>query len=316
MTTGVAPGRSQLGTELSAIVATALAEDQAQDDVTTRWSVPNDLWSRAEIIAKQPGTVAGIAVAAEVITQVDPRIQFEPLITDGDQAGAGTVILRLEGPTRSLLSAERTALNFLQRMSGIATLTRSYVRAVGDRPVRILDTRKTAPGLRALDKYAVTAGGGHNHRLDLGAMVLLKENHLAAAGGVTAAIDAVRRGMAAENEQLEIEVEVQDLAELEEALRAGAARIMLDNFSRDDIRAAVQLRRQAAAEAVLEVSGNVTLAEVRELAATGVDLISVGALTHSAPALDLSMVLMINSEQRRNRGQGLLGQRLPQDHRP
>lgn len=281
----------RLRTEIADVVANALAEDSAQDDVTTRWSVPEGLWSRAEIIAKQPGTIAGISVAAEVMTQVDPRIRLEPSVADGDEVSAGAVILRLEGPTRSLLAGERTALNFLQRLSGIATLTRSYVRAVDDQPVRILDTRKTAPGLRALDKYAVAAGGGHNHRLDLGAMVLLKENHIAAAGGVTAAVHAARNGMAAENTFREIEVEVQDLAQTEEALRAGAARIMLDNFPLDRIRAAVQLRRRAGSEAVLEVSGSVTLAAVREIAATGVDLISVGALTHSAPALDLTLLV-------------------------
>lgn len=292
MITGSAPTRSPLHPEIATAVATALAEDSADDDVTTRWSVPDGLWSRAEMIAKQPGTIAGTGVVAEVMTQVDPRIHVEPVVADGDQVRAGAVILRLEGPTRSLLAAERTALNFLQRMSGIASLTRSYVRAVGDQPVRILDTRKTAPGLRVLDKYAVTAGGGHNHRLDLGAMVLLKENHLAAAGGVTAAIEAVRRGMAAEDEPLEIEIEVQDLAQAAEALAVGASRIMLDNFSLDDLRAAVRLRRRLGpAGTVLEASGNVTLARVREIAATGVDLISVGALTHSAPALDLTMLV-------------------------
>lgn len=292
MITETAPRRSPLRTEIAGAVANALAEDRADDDVTTRWSVPDGLWSGAEVIAKQPGTIAGTAVAAEVMAQVDPRIHVEQLVPDGSRARAGEVILRLEGPTRSLLTGERTALNFMQRMSGIASLTDAYVQAVSDQPVRILDTRKTAPGLRALDKYAVTAGGGHNHRRDLGAMVLLKENHLAAAGGVTAAIGAVRRAMADEHKPIEIEVEVQDLAQAEEALRAVASRVMLDNFSLADLRAAVQLRRRlAAADTVLEASGNVTLARVRDVAATGVDLISVGALTHSAPALDLTMLV-------------------------
>ena len=295
MITGSGPRRSPLRTEMETAVANALAEDRADDDVTTRWSVPDGLWSGAEIIAKQPGTIAGTAVVAEVMTQVDPRIQLEQVVPDGGRPRAGAVIIRLEGPTRSLLTGERTALNFLQRMSGVASLTATYVQAVSDLPVRILDTRKIAPGLRALDKYAVTAGGGLNHRLDLGAMVLLKENHLTAAGDVTAAIDAVRTAMAGEDKHLEIEVEVQDLVQAEEALRAAASRIMLDNFSLDDIRAAVQLRRRlAAANTVLEASGNVTLAGVREIAATGVDLISVGALTHSAPALDITMLVSQN----------------------
>ncbi|WP_152363921.1 carboxylating nicotinate-nucleotide diphosphorylase [Microlunatus speluncae] len=292
MITVAAPGSSPPRTEIATVAANVLAEDRAKDDVTTRWSVPDGLWSGAEVVAKQPGTIAGTAVVAEVMNQVDPRIRIEQVIPDGSRVDSGAVIIRLEGPTRSLLTGERTALNFLQRLSGIASLTSSFVQAIGDLPVRILDTRKTAPGLRALDKYAVTTGGGHNHRLDLGAMVLLKENHIAAAGGVTAAIDAVRQAMADEDKLIEIEVEVQDLAEAEEALRAAASRIMLDNFSLDDIRAAVQLRRRlAAADTVLEASGNVTLAGVREIAATGVDLISVGALTHSAPALDLTMLV-------------------------
>jgi len=276
----------------SSAVAVALAEDVSNDDVTTRWSVPEDLRSRADIVVKQHAVVAGMPVVSKVMAQVDPRIKVEQLASEGDHVRPGQAVMRLEGPTRSLLTGERTALNFLQRMSGIATLTNTFVRAVEGRPVRILDTRKTAPGLRALDKYAVVAGGGHNHRLDLGAMVLLKENHLAAAGGVSAAVAAVREGMAAEDRHVRITVEVQDVGEAEAALRARVPWIMLDNFALPDIEAVVSMRRNLGQPNVLlEGSGNVSLKTVRAIAEAGVDLISVGALTHSAPAVDLTMLL-------------------------
>lgn len=274
-------------------VAIALSEDAAADDVTTRWSVPPDLWTQARIIARQPGVAAGLPVLAEVFGQVDPRVKVTELVPDGAAVGPGTVLAELAGPARSLVTGERTALNFLQRISGIATLTSRYVELVRDLPVRVLDTRKTAPGLRALDKYAVTAGGGSNHRPNLGAMVLLKENHLAAAGGVTAAVAAIRGGMAAEGRQVLIEVEVQTVAQAREALAAGAAWILLDNMRLPQIRQVAGLRTRLAAGAgvLLEASGNITLRRLRPVAETGVDAISVGALTHSAPALDLSMLV-------------------------
>jgi len=275
------------------VIASALAEDAAADDVTTRWSVPEGLMARAEVVTRQHGIAAGLPAVAAVFDQVDQQVEVKELVTDGSPLRPGDALLRLAGPARSLISAERTVLNLLQRMCGIATLTDRYVQAVAGLPVRVLDTRKTAPGLRALDKYAVTAGGGHNLRLNLAAMVLLKENHITAAGGVGAAIAAVRRGMAREARDVLIEVEVQTVAQAEEALDARVPCIMLDNMSLPDMARVVHLREALtpAADVVLEASGTITLDTVRAVAATGVDVISVGALTHSAPAVDLSMLL-------------------------
>ena len=202
------------------VVGRALAEDAAGDDVTTRWSVPAGLVGAGTVRAKEPGAVAGLAVAAEAFAQVDPALTVDLRLADGDRVAAGGTLLAVRGPVRSILTAERTALNFLQRMCGIATAAAAYVDAVAGLPVRVLDTRKTAPGLRLLDKHAVTAGGGTNHRRDLAAMVLLKENHVAAAGGIAAAVAAVRAGMAAEGRDLLVDVEVETVAEAAEALRA------------------------------------------------------------------------------------------------
>lgn len=286
-------------------VAAALAEDEAGRDITTAWSVPDGLAAVAEIRARQSGLASGLPVVAEVFAQVDPDVTVETLVPDGARLAADDVLVRLSGPARSLITGERTALNFLQRMCGIATLTDRYVQAVAGTGARILDTRKTAPGLRALDKYAVTVGGGHNHRLNLAAMVLLKENHIAAAGGVTAAIGAVRRGMERTGEKVETDVEVQTVAQGVEALNAGARWIMLDNMSVADIEVVVKIRAEHAdaSRILLEASGTVRLDSVRAIAETGVDLISVGALTHSAPALDLTMLLM--PEQVRGSGRPL-----------
>lgn len=274
-------------------VAAALAEDASGQDNTTVWSVPEDTEAVAEIRARHSGIVAGLPVVAEVFAQVDPAVQVEGVATDGARLTEGDVLVRVSGPARSLITGERTALNFLQRMCGIATLTDRYVQAVAGTRTRILDTRKTVPGLRALDKYAVTVGGGRNHRLTLAAMVLLKENHIAAAGGVTTAIDAVRRGMARNGQTVEIDVEVQCVAQATEALEAGARWIMLDNMPVADIEQVVSVRDRhpEASRILLEASGSVRLDNVRAIAETGVDLISVGALTHSAPALDLTMLL-------------------------
>ncbi|MDX6316429.1 MAG: hypothetical protein QOF44_5893 [Streptomyces sp.] len=274
-------------------VAAALAEDESGQDITTAWSVPEGLAAVAEIRARQCGIAGGLPVVAEVFAQVDPEVTVEALVPDGARLTGDDVLVRLSGSARSLITGERTALNFLQRMCGIATLTDRYVQAVAGTEARILDTRKTAPGLRALDKYAVTVGGGRNHRLNLAAMVLLKENHIAAAGGVTTAIDAVRRGMARTGQKVETDVEVQTVAQAVEALDAGARWIMLDNMPVADIEMVVKFRaeRAEASRILLEASGTVRLDSVRAIAETGVDLISVGALTHSAPALDLTMLL-------------------------
>jgi nicotinate-nucleotide pyrophosphorylase (carboxylating) len=274
-------------------VAAALAEDESGQDITTAWSVPEGLAAVAEIRARQCGIAGGLPVVAEVFAQVDPEVTVEALVPDGARLTGDDVLVRLSGSARSLITGERTVLNFLQRMCGIATLTDRYVQAVAGTEARILDTRKTAPGLRALDKYAVTVGGGRNHRLNLAAMVLLKENHIAAAGGVTTAIDAVRRGMARTGQKVETDVEVQTVAQAVEALDAGARWIMLDNMPVADIEMVVKIRaeRADASLIMLEASGTVRLDSVRAIAETGVDLISVGALTHSAPALDLTMLL-------------------------
>lgn len=274
-----------------AAVRQALAEDAADDDVTTRWSVPRDARAHAHIIALEAGIVAGLPVVAEVYRQVDADVRVEIAADEATPVWAGTVLVRLDGPARSIVTGERTALNFLQRMSGIATLTRRFVDAVRGLPVRILDTRKTAPGLRALDKYAVRAGGASNHRLDLSAMVLLKENHIAAAGGIAAALDAVRKGSYVDDRPVTVEVEVRNVAEAEEALRAGTDWIMLDNMSIRDMSQVADLNAHTDPPAALEASGSVTLATVRRIAQTGVDAISVGALTHSVRALDISLLI-------------------------
>jgi len=276
-------------------VTLALSEDAAADDVTTRWSVAPQQRATAVIITRQPGLAAGVPLVAEVYGRTGGETQIDESVPDGTRLRAGDVLARISGPAHQIITGERTVLNFLQRLCGIAALTDRYVAAVRDLPVRVQDTRKTAPGLRLLDKYAVSAGGGHNHRLDLGAMVLLKENHIAAAGGVTAAIDSVRKNMAAEGNTMAIEVEVATIAQAREALQAEPSWIMLDNMTVPQLAETVRLRRELAADSDirLEASGTITLDKLRAVAETGVDAISVGALTHSAPALDLSMLLTI-----------------------
>jgi len=260
-----------------------LAEDLGRGDVTTALLVPPDLGGRGQIVAKAPGVLAGIGVAAEVFRLVDPSVRFDPRADDGDELVPGQTVAELEGPLAAILGGERLALNLLQRLSGIATLTRAYVRAVEGTGAKILDTRKTTPGLRALEKYAVRVGGGHNHRFGLFDGILIKDNHIAAVGGVA---EAVRRAKAGAPHHLKVEVEVTSLAELEAALRAGADLVLLDNMDEATIREAVRL---AGGRVPLEASGNMTLKRVRRVAEAGVDYISVGALTHSAPALDLSL---------------------------
>ncbi len=267
------------------IISRALAEDIGSGDITSEWTIPADLRLRGDLLVKQVGVIAGLEVAALVFATVDPAIQFTPLANDGDRVTRGTVVARVSGPARSILTAERTALNFLQRMSGIATDTRRFVDAVSGTRAVILDTRKTCPGLRLLDKWAVRLGGAQNHRTGLYDMVLIKDNHIAAAGGITQAVKRVRERIP---RGILVEVEVKTLAELDEALALGVDRIMLDNMTLDDIREAV---RRAQGRVKLEVSGGVSLSTVTKIAATGVDYISVGALTHSPQALDISLEL-------------------------
>ena len=268
---------------LAELVARALDEDVGAGDVTTAATVPAELRARAVITQKAPGVVFGLEVAEQTFRAVDSDASFERLAPAGEWREGGPV-LAVEGSARALLTAERTALNFLARLSGIATLTARYVREAQGTGARILDTRKTTPGLRALEKAAVAAGGGTNHRAGLYDAILIKENHAALAGGVG---EAVRRARASAP-GLVLEVEARDLREVDEALAAGAGRILLDNMSVEELRAAVD---RVAGRAELEASGGITLETLREAASTGVDFISVGALTHSAPALDFSLLL-------------------------
>jgi len=277
--------------EIIPIIDRALAEDVGEGDVTTGWTIPGSAQARAGLIAKAEGVVAGLDVAQWVFERVDAGVVFEARVKDGDRVGPGDAIADVRGSARGLLTGERTALNFLQRMSGIATMAAQFVQAVAGTGARILDTRKTAPGLRLLDKYAVAAGGGQNHRIGLFDMVLLKENHIEAADGIGPAVLAVRRGMARDGRSVKIEVEVETLAELEEALSVGVDRVMLDNMNLDEMRQAVdRVRKMDGLRPELEASGNVSMETVRAIAETGVDFISIGALTHSVKAMDISLL--------------------------
>lgn len=271
--------------QLSALVRSALIEDVGPGDVTTDAIVDESARARALITQKQPGVIYGLDVAEEVFAALDQDVACERLVAEGLWREDGPV-LAVEGSARALLTGERTALNFLQRLSGIATLSALAVRAVQGTGAQVLDTRKTTPGLRALEKAAVAAGGASNHRAGLYDAVLVKENHIALAGGIAAALERVRER--APSLAATLEVEVRDAREIDEALAAGAPRLLLDNMSTDQLRAAVA---QVGGRATLEASGGVTLQTLRERAATGVDFVSVGALTHSAAALDLSLIL-------------------------
>jgi nicotinate-nucleotide pyrophosphorylase (carboxylating) len=273
------------------LVARALAEDLGRGDLTSQAVVPADAQGRAKILQKQPGVLFGFAVAEETFRQAGAE-SFEALVAEGEwRDGVPAEVAIVNGPARALLAAERTALNLLCHLSGVATLTARYVKAVEGTRAQILDTRKTTPGLRALEKAAVAAGGGRNHRLGLHDAILIKENHVAIAGGLG---EAVRRAGEAEPERA-IEVECRDLDEVDQALDAGAARLLLDNMEPAELRRAVELRDSSGEAhgpvATLEVSGGVTLENVAEIAASGVEQISVGAITHSAPVLDLSMLV-------------------------
>jgi nicotinate-nucleotide pyrophosphorylase (carboxylating) len=269
--------------DIDDLVARALAEDVGDGDVTTAVTVPEDARAQATITQKAPGVIFGLDCAEAVFRALQPDIVLRRQTVEGQWREGGPV-LEIDGSARAIVSAERTALNFLGRLSGVATLTARYVEAIAGTGARILDTRKTTPGLRTLEKAAVAAGGGTIYRTGLYDAILIKENHAAAAGGVG---EAVRKARAAAP-GLPLEVECRTLQEVDEALDAGAPRILLDNMSRAELRAAVD---HVNGRAELEASGRVTLPGVREIAETGVDFISVGALTHSAPTLDLSLIL-------------------------
>ncbi|MEW6755281.1 MAG: carboxylating nicotinate-nucleotide diphosphorylase [Candidatus Latescibacterota bacterium] len=275
------------------LVEAALREDLGTDrigpeaDVTTSTTVPAGAGARARLIARQAGTLAGVAVALAVFRRLDPQIAARVQVDDGGSVGPGEEILLLRGRAQALLAGERTALNFLQHLGGVATLTRAFVEAVAGTGARITDTRKTTPGLRALEKEAVRLGGGVNHRMGLYDAVLIKENHAACAGGVGVAVARARAAAAAGTP---IYAEARDLAEVAQLLPVRPDRILLDNMTPAELGRAVEAIRASAPRIQIEATGGITLANVRRVALTGVDLISVGALTHSAPALDLSLL--------------------------
>src|SRR3954447_10624137 len=277
----VAP-RGRLARHMIELIDRALDEDVGDGDVTTSLLVPEDATARARLTQKAPGVLAGLRVCEAVFHRVDPSLRWHAHADEGGWNEAGTRVAEVAGSSRSILTAERVALNFLQRLSGVATLTARYVDAVAGTGASILDTRKTTPGLRVLEKQAVVAGGGVNHRFGLFDFVLVKENHAAMAGGVG---EATRIALGS---SLPVEVECQTLDEVRAAVEAGAPQILLDNMDNSALRAAVSL---VAGAATLEVSGGVSLETVRGIAETGVDFISVGALTRSAPALDVSLIL-------------------------
>ena len=282
------PMNADLPLEILAAIRVALAEDIGPGDATTNSIVPAEAAMRGQIIAKQEGVIAGLDVAQAVYQRVDAEVDFQPQVDEGARVTNRQVLALVCGRTRSLLTAERTALNFLGRMSGIATLTRAFVDAVAGTKAVILDTRKTAPGLRAVDKLAVRRGGGQNHRIGLYDMVLIKDNHIDYAGSITLAVQRARAGAP----ELAIEVEARTLEDVGEALASGVGRILLDNMTAEMMGEAVKIRdhfaRARDVVPLLEASGNVTLETVRKIAETGVDYISAGALTHSAKVFDVS----------------------------
>jgi nicotinate-nucleotide pyrophosphorylase (carboxylating) len=272
------------GLDLDRIALAALAEDVGRGDVTTDATVPEHATCAAGMLLKEPGVVCGLQAVQAVFRALDPDVSFEASAADGDRFPEPVELARVSGRTRAVLTGERTALNILGRLSGIATLTRRFVDAIDGTGAEILDTRKTTPGLRALEKYAVRCGGGRNHRFGLDDGILVKDNHLRAAGGVRPAVERLR----AAGTGLPIEVEAETLDDVREAIAAGAEQILLDNMTPALMREAVEL---VDGKATLEASGGVSLETVREIAETGVDFISVGALTHSARSLDVSLEL-------------------------
>jgi nicotinate-nucleotide pyrophosphorylase (carboxylating) len=269
--------------DIDRVVDAALAEDLGSGDATTLALVPEGARCRAELLLEEPGVVCGVPVAAAVLQALDPSVQVEAKLEEGTAVSQfPAVVAEIEGPARAILSGERVALNLLGRLCGIASLTRRFVELTEGTPTTVLDTRKTTPGLRALEKYAVRCGGGQNHRAGLFDGVLIKENHLRVAGGVTAALAALDGRI----DGLPVEVEAETLMQVREAIEAGAPRVLLDNMSPEEVREAVEL---TAGRAELEASGGMSLATVRAYAETGVDFVSVGALTHSARSLHVSL---------------------------
>jgi len=264
------------------LILLALEEDVATGDLTTDNLIPAEMRRTAYWMAKADGIVAGLEIAEMTFRKLDPELKWDEAIYEGGKVKKGDIIVRFEASYRALLTGERTALNFVQRLSGIATMSGVYADAVKDFKTQILDTRKTLPGFRLLDKYAVKTGGATNHRIGLFDMVMIKDNHIDVAGGITPAVKEIRSKVSPE---IKIEVETTNLEQVKEALEAGADIIMLDNMNNETMRKAVEL---VAGRAKVEASGNMTLERLREVAATGVDFISIGALTHSVPALDIS----------------------------
>ena len=265
------------------LIQLALKEDIGPGDITTDNLVTPDTRGKGIIVAKQDLVIAGLQVAEKVFNTLEPKIEFKALYADGDRIPAGSTVVRIDGTLGALLRGERTALNFLQRLSGIATQARAFIGEVTGTSVKLVDTRKTTPGWRVLEKYAVRIGGAHNHRMGLYDGVLIKDNHIAVSGGIANAVKKVRQQI---SHLIKVEVEAATFEEVKEAMAAGADVIMLDNMDLEQIRQAVRMIDK---KALVEVSGNVTRERLRELAKTGVDLISIGALSHSAVAVDLSM---------------------------
>lgn len=283
-------GREAAGDASSRLVDAALREDVGDGDRTTDWAVPREARGEAVVVAREPGVVAGLDVASSVFRRLSEDLAVRGEVEAGERVAEDDVLLRVRGQLRPILTGERTALNFLTHLSGVATLTRRFVRAVEHTACRVTDTRKTTPGWRRLEKAATRVGGAVNHRMGLYDMVLLKENHIRAAGGVEAALQAVRDR--ADGEEILVEVEVESLTELRRALPGGPDRVLLDNMSLSQLRSAVRIvRRGGAGRPELEASGGIDLETAPAVAETGVDLISVGRLTHSAPAMDLSLLV-------------------------
>lgn len=284
--TAARPAVFPASADVETIIRLALAEDIGRGDITTEATVTPGSTATAEVLQKAPGVVCGLPVVEAVFAAIDPRVQVTREVDEGTYSSGLTRVARIQGPAAAILSGERTALNFLQRLSGVATASRTASEMVADTQATVIDTRKTTPGMRVLEKYAVRVGGATNHRAGLDDGFLIKENHIRAAGGITAAVAGAQRRAAPGQV---VEVEVTSLAELDEALASGATLILLDNFSTDLLRQAVQRTQRRAR---LEASGGITLRNLREVAQTGVDFISLGALTHSAGVLDFSLEIL------------------------
>ena len=279
-----------LAPDVEWLIERAISEDLGIGDPTTDLLIPTDLQGTAQVLSKADGVLAGVEVGLAVFSRIDANLTTKDFASDGDPVQPGTVVAEIQGSVASILRGERTALNFMQRLSGIATATAVYVAAVEGHSVRIIDTRKTTPGLRSLEKRAIRAGGGFNHRQNLGDGILIKDNHIEALKATGMSLrEIVKSAYDRKSHTVNVEVEVEDLEQVEEALDAGASILLLDNMDTERMAAAVQLCK---GKAVTEASGGITLENVRQVAATGVDLISVGALTHSSKALDLSLDLL------------------------